>query len=60
MMSVAKPLTEALGGYLVDSQGNALTAEMIAGIRAKIVQMQGLMAQQQIVAGSIRALRLFS
>ncbi|MBI5785047.1 MAG: cell division protein ZipA C-terminal FtsZ-binding domain-containing protein [Rhodocyclales bacterium] len=60
LMSVARPLTEALGGYLVDSQGNPLTAEMIAGIRAKIVQMQGLMARQQIVAGSVRALRLFS
>jgi hypothetical protein len=60
LMSVAQPLTEALGGYLVDSQGNPLTAEMIAGIRAKIVQMQGLMARQQIVAGSVRALRLFS
>ena len=60
LMSVATPLTEALGGYLVDSQGNPLTAEMIAGIRAKIVQMQGLMARQQIVAGSVRALRLFS
>lgn len=60
LMSVAKPLTEALGGYLVDGQGNPLTAEMIAGIRAKIVQMQGLMARQQIVAGSVRAQRLFS
>jgi hypothetical protein len=60
LMSVATPLAEALGGYLVDSQGNPLTAEMIAGIRAKIVQMQGLMARQQIVAGSVRALRLFS
>jgi hypothetical protein len=60
LMSVAKPLTDALGGYLVDSQGNPLTAEMIASIRAKIVQMQGLMARQQIVAGSTRALRLFS
>lgn len=60
LMSVAKPLTDALGGYLVDSQGNPLTAEMISSIRAKIVQMQGLMARQQIVAGSTRALRLFS
>lgn len=60
LVAVAKPLTEALGGILVDSQGNPLTAEMIATIRAKIVQMQGLMARQQIVAGSTRALRLFS
>jgi hypothetical protein len=60
LISVARPLTESLGGYLVDSQGNPLTAEMIATIRAKIVQMQGLMARQQIVAGSVRALRLFS
>jgi hypothetical protein len=60
LMSVARPLTEALGGYLVDGQGNPLTAEMIASIRGKIVQMQALMARQQIVAGSVRALRLFS
>lgn len=60
LVAVAKPLTEALGGILVDSQGNPLTAEMIATIRAKIVQMQGLMARQQIIAGSTRALRLFS
>lgn len=60
LVSVARPLTEALGGILVDSQGNPLTAEMIATIRAKIVQMQGLMARQQIVAGSVRAQRLFS
>jgi hypothetical protein len=60
LISVAKPLTDALGGILVDSQGSPLTAEMIATIRAKIVQMQGTMARQQIVAGSVRALRLFS
>lgn len=60
LVAVARPLTEALGGILVDSQGNPLTAEMIASIRAKITQMQGLMARQQIVAGSVRALRLFS
>jgi FtsZ-interacting cell division protein ZipA len=60
LVAMAPPLTEALGGILVDSQGNPLTAEMIASIRARIVQMQGAMAQQQIVAGSTRALRLFS
>ncbi|MBU1235325.1 MAG: cell division protein ZipA C-terminal FtsZ-binding domain-containing protein [Gammaproteobacteria bacterium] len=60
LVEMARPLTEALGGILVDSQGSPLTAEMIATIRAKIAQMQGLMARQQIVAGSVRALRLFS
>lgn len=60
LVAMAPPLTEALGGILVDSQGNPLTAEMIASIRARIVQMQGAMAQHQIVAGSTRALRLFS
>ncbi len=60
LVAMARPLTEALGGILVDSQGSPLTAEMIAGIRARIVQMQGNMARQQIVAGSVRALRLFS
>ena len=57
---MARPLTQALGGILVDSQGNPLTAEMIAGIRAKITEIQGRMAHHQIVAGSPRALRLFS
>jgi hypothetical protein len=60
LISVARPLTEALGGILVDSQGNPLTAEMIASIRAKIAEIQGKMAHHQIVAGSTRALRLFS
>lgn len=60
LIAVARPLTDALGGILVDAQGNPLTMEMIGTIRAKIVQLQGLMAQQQIVAGSPRALRLFS
>jgi hypothetical protein len=60
LMGLADSLTEAVSGALVDSQGNPLTAEMIAGIRDKIAQIQDLLAQHRIVAGSKRALRLFS
>jgi hypothetical protein len=60
LIAVARPLTEALGGILVDSQGNPLTAEMVASIRAKIAEIQARMAHHQIVAGSVRALRLFA
>lgn len=60
LIAMAPALTAALGGILVDSQGSPLTAEMIDSIRSRIVQMQGNMARQQILAGSTRALRLFS
>jgi len=60
LIALARPLTDALGGILVDSQGNPLTTEMIAGIRSKIAEIQGKMAHREIVAGTQRALRLFS
>jgi len=60
LMAVAGQLTEGLDGVLVDGQGHPLSAEMVAGIRAKIVELQARMAQRQILAGSLRALRLFS
>lgn len=60
LVAVARPLTDALGGIMVDSQGNPVTEEMIAAIRAKIGELQRKMVQHQIVAGSVRALRLFS
>ena len=60
MMAVARQLTGALGGTLVDAHGSPLTPEMIASIRAKVGELQQRMAHHQIVAGSVRALRLFS
>ncbi|MDR2001043.1 MAG: hypothetical protein LBP94_05895 [Zoogloeaceae bacterium] len=60
LVTAAKSLTRAIDGALVDSQGNPLTADMIATIRARIDQIQALMVEHQIVAGSTRALRLFS
>ena len=60
MMAVARQLTGALGGTLVDAHGSPLTPEMIASIRAKVGELQQSMAHHQIVAGSVRALRLFS
>lgn len=60
MMAVAEQMTRSLGGALVDAHGNPLTAEMIAGIRKKVGELQRRMAQHAIEAGSVRALRLFS
>ena len=60
MVSAARAMALALEGALVDAQHTPLTDEMIAGIRARIEEIQTRMAAQQIVAGSPRALRLFS
>ncbi len=60
MLTVARQLTRGLDGALVDSQGHPLTNEMIATIRAKVSELQQKMARHHIVAGSPRALRLFS
>jgi hypothetical protein len=60
MLAVARQLTQGLGGVLVDGQRNPLSAEMIEGIRAKLVELDEKMAARQIAAGSIRALRLFA
>lgn len=60
MMAAARQLTGALDGALVDAHGSRLTPEMIAGIRAKVGELQQKMAHHRIDAGSVRALRLFS
>jgi hypothetical protein len=60
LLGVARQLTLSLDGRLVDAQGNALSAEMIAAIRAKVGELQQKMALHQILAGSDRALRLFA
>lgn len=60
MVGAARQLALALDGALVDAQHAPLTDEMISGIRARIEELQARMATQQIIAGSVRAQRLFS
>lgn len=60
MVTAARQLAQGLGGVLVDAQRAPLTDAMIAGIRAKIDEIQARMEARQIVAGSPRARRLFS
>ncbi len=60
LLVVARQLTRGLDGALVDGQGHPLSAEMIAAIRAKVGELQQKMALHQILAGSVRAQRLFS
>lgn len=60
MVDTARQLAQALGGTLVDAQRAPLTDAMIAGIRARIEEIQALMAARQIVAGGSRARRLFA
>ena len=60
MVAVARQMAQALGGTLVDGQRHVVSDPMIAGIRAKIGEIQQQMAAHQISPGSARALRLFS
>lgn len=60
MVAAARQFAQGLGGVLVDAQYAPLTDAMIAGIRGKIEEIQTQMAARQIVAGSVRARRLFS
>ena len=60
MLATAKQMAQTLGGILVDGQRHPLHDATIAGIRAKIGEIQKQMAANQIPAGSPRALRLFS
>lgn len=60
MVAVARQMAQSLGGTLVDGQRHALSDAMIAGIRAKIGEIQQQMAVYEIAPGSARALRLFS
>lgn len=60
MVAVARQMAQSLGGTLVDGQRHALSDAMIAGIRAKIGEIQQQMAVYEIAPGSVRALRLFS
>lgn len=60
MVAAARQMAEALGGTLVDGQRHPLSDPIVAGIRAKIGEIQQQMAKHQIEPGSPRALRLFS
>lgn len=60
MLAVARQLTTALGGVLVDAQRAPLADAMIAAIRAKTGELQAQMNEAGILPGSTRALRLFS
>ena len=60
MLACARQLATALGGVLVDAQRAPLSDAMIDAIRAKTAELQQRMRGGGIVAGSIRALRLFS
>ncbi|MDK9725312.1 MAG: cell division protein ZipA C-terminal FtsZ-binding domain-containing protein [Sterolibacteriaceae bacterium MAG5] len=60
MVAAARQMAQSLGGTLVDGQRHALSDAMIAGIRAKIGEIQQQMAVYEIAPGSVRALRLFS
>lgn len=60
MLAIARHLAEALNGVLVDDQRNPLADNVLATIRAKVVELQAQMAAQGIPAGGRRALRLFS
>ncbi|MDD5248289.1 MAG: cell division protein ZipA C-terminal FtsZ-binding domain-containing protein [Rhodocyclaceae bacterium] len=60
MVAAARQMAQALGGTLVDGQRHVLSEPMIAGIRAKVGEIQRQMSANQIPPGSPRALRLFS
>lgn len=59
MLAIARQLADAVDGALVDDQRNPLSEQALAGIRAKIVELQGQMTAHGIPAGGRRALRLF-
>ncbi|MDP1610585.1 MAG: cell division protein ZipA C-terminal FtsZ-binding domain-containing protein [Sulfuritalea sp.] len=60
MLAMARQLTTALGGVLVDAQRAPLSQAMIDAIGAKTVELQQTMRDAGIAPGSVRALRLFS
>lgn len=60
MVACARKCAETLGGKIVDAQQKPLAEATLGAIRARIEELQGLMAAREIPAGSVRALRLFS
>ena len=59
LVTVARQLANGLDGILVDDQHNPLADNVLAGIRAKVAEIQTTMAQSGLPAGGRRALRLF-
>ena len=60
LVAVARQLAQGLGGVVVDGQGHPLADAMVAGIRAKVGELQQSLATHQIPAGGCRARRLFA
>ena len=60
LLALVGELTTRFDCALVDAQRNALAAEAISAIQAKIADLQGQMGQRRIAPGSVRARRLFS
>ncbi len=60
MIACARRCAEALGGQLADAHRKPLTEATIVAIRGRIQDLQHQMAEKDIPAGSVRALRLFS
>ena len=60
MVATARQLAEALEGVLVDDQRKPLADNVLTGIRAKVIELQNIMAAHEIPAGGRRALRLFA
>jgi FtsZ-interacting cell division protein ZipA len=60
MIDFARQCAEALGGQLTDPQHKPLAEAAISAIRSRINELQAHMAKQDIPAGGVRALRLFS
>lgn len=60
MVSLAKQMAHALGGILVDDNRKPLSDAGIDRIKQQLGAIYGKMDAHQIVAGSVRALRLFS
>lgn len=60
MLACARQCAETLGGQLVDAHGKPLAETTIDAIRARIAELQAMMAAVDIPAGGVRALRLFA
>ena len=60
MRQTMQKLVTLLDGVLIDAQRNPLSDEMVVSIRAKTAELQQQMASHNIIAGSLRAQRLFS
>lgn len=60
LLSLARKLTQAQDGLLVDDKRTPLDEAVLKTIRAKIGEFQQNMATHDIAAGSGRALRLYS